>query len=404
MPRARDVLAGALLAGAGILFAAVMLEVGVRWMHLVPDRFWEPDPVLGARLIPGMRGWWTQEDREFVVPVQINHHGLRDSERDYTKSAGVFRVLILGDSFVEAMHVPLEATFPHVLEQQLNAGGNRAHIEVMGAGVSGYGTTSELLYFEREGKRYKPDLVVLAFYPGNDVKNNSPTLEDKLKPAYTTDGALQKVIGDAPRKRLHGWRALLARSAAYHYVRKVLLTQHPQVADVLVRHGLLQRDIIPTAPERDGVPVDYGVYASTLTPEWQEAWEHTAHLLGELQRATEANGARLMIAIVSSRDQVYPQWWQEVMTTYPRMQSQSWDLNAPQQRIESWCAQHGVPCVALAPPFREAAARGGEPLHFHHDGHWTAAGHRLTSSVLKDFLEQHDLVPARQLGARNEVH
>ena len=402
MPRARDLLAGAALAGVGILFALVMLEVGVRWMHLVPDRFWEPDPVLGARLIPGMRGWWTQEDREFVVPVQINQHGLRDVERDYTKPADVFRVMVLGDSFVEAMHVPLEATFPHVLGQQLNRG-DGPRIEVMGAGVSGYGTASELLYFEREGKRYKPDLVVLAFYPGNDVKNNSPTLEDKLRPAYTTDGALQKVVGDASPKPLHGWRALLARSAAYHYIRKVLLTRQPALADALARHGLLQRDVIPTVPERDGVPVDYGVYASAPTPEWQEAWAHTERLLSELQGATAASGAQLVIAIVSSRDQVYPQWWQEVVDTYPRMQSQTWDLSAPQRHIESWCAQHGVPCVALAPTFREAASHSVEPLHFHHDGHWTATGHHLAASVLKDFLEQHGFVPTRQQGVPHEA-
>jgi len=404
VPRGRELLAGAILAGVGMLFALGMLELGVRWMHLVPDRFWEPDPVLGARLIPGERGWWTQEDREFVVPVQINHHGLRDVERDFAKAPGVFRVLILGDSFVEAMHVPLEVTFAHVLEQQLNDNTTGARIEVMGAGVSGYGTASELLYFGREGKRYAPDLVVLAFYPGNDVKNNSPTLEDKLKPAYTADGALQTVVGEAPRKKLRGWRALVARSAAYHYLRKLLLTRQPQLADALARHGLLQREIIPSVPERDGVPVDYGVYAASPTPEWLEAWAHTEHLLGELQSATAASGARLAIAIVSSRDQVYPQWWREVLETYPRMQSQSWDLDAPQQRIEAWCAQHGVPCVALATSFREAAGRGGEPLHFHHDGHWTAAGHRLAAKVLKDFLEQHDLVPARQQGARNEVH
>jgi len=402
VPRVRDLLAGAALAGVGILFALVTLEVGVRWMHLVPDRFWEPDPILGARLIPGMHGWWTQEDREFVVPVQINHHGLRDVERDYAKATGVFRVMILGDSFVEAMHVPLEATLPHVLEQQLNSG-NGPRIEVMGAGVSGYGTASEVLYFEREGKRYTPDLVVLAFYPGNDVKNNSPTLEDKLRPVYASDGALQEVVGDVPRHPLHGWRGLLARSAAYHYVRKVLLTRQPALANALARHGLLQSDVIPTVPERDGIPVDYGVYASTPTPEWQEAWAHTERLLAELQGATEASGARLVIAIVSSRDQVYPQWWQEVVATYPRMQSQSWDLDAPQQRIESWCAHHRVPCVALAPTFRETASRSTEPLHFHHDGHWTASGHRLAAGVLKDFLEQHGLVPTRQQGVPNEA-
>ena len=42
-----------------------------------------------------------------------------------------------------------------------------------------------------KGKRYQPDLVLLAFYPGNDVKNNSPTLEDTLKPVYGPDGTLQ---------------------------------------------------------------------------------------------------------------------------------------------------------------------------------------------------------------------
>jgi hypothetical protein len=404
VPHGRELLAGTVLASLGILVALIMLEVGVRWMHLVPDRLWEPDPLLGARLIPGARGWWTQEDREFVVPVQINHHGLRDVERDYAKAPGVFRVLIIGDSFVEAMHVPLEATFPRVLERQLNGGANGRRIEVLAAGVSGYGTASELLYFEREGKRYHPDLVVLAFYPGNDVKNNSPTLEDKLKPAYTADGALQRVVGEAPRKRSHGWRALLARSAAYHYLRKVLLTQHPQLAQTLVQHGWLQRDAIVNVPKRDGAPVDYGVYAAPLTPEWQEAWAHTERLLDRLQSATAAAGARLAIAIVSSRDQVYPRWWREVLDTYPRMASRTWDLDAPQQRIEKWCVQHDVPCVALAPSFRAQAARGGEPLHYHHDGHWTVAGHRLAASVLKEFFEQHGLVPTRQQGAHDEGH
>ncbi|MFI5366137.1 MAG: SGNH/GDSL hydrolase family protein, partial [Candidatus Binatia bacterium] len=175
MQRGRELLAGALLAAVGVLFALGMLELGVRWMHLVPDRFWEPDSMLGARLIPGYRGWWTQEDREFLVPVEINHEGLRDAEHPYAKPPGVFRILVLGDSFVEAMHVPLASTFAHQLEQQLNADSSGVRVETISAGVSGYGTASELLWFEREGKRYQPDLLLLEFYPGNDVKNNSPT-------------------------------------------------------------------------------------------------------------------------------------------------------------------------------------------------------------------------------------
>jgi hypothetical protein len=171
-----------------------------------------------------------------------------------------------------------------------------------------------------------------------------------------------------------------------------------------VQHGWLRRDAVRTAAQQDGVPVDYGVYAATLRPEWQQAWEYTDRLLQQLQQAVNASGARLAIAVLSSRDQIYPAWWEEVLTAHPRMQGQKWDLDAPQHHVEEWCVAHGAPCVALAPAFRAAAAAGAEPLHLHYDGHWTAAGHRLAATVLRDFLEQHRLVPTRQQGASNEVH
>jgi hypothetical protein len=138
--QSREWLAGAVLAAGGVVFALVLLEVGVRFLHLLPDRFWEPDPLLGARLTPGKSGWWTQEEREFVIPIRINSHGLRDVEHEYAKPAGVYRVLVLGDSFIEAMHVPLEATFGRRLESELAKTGRR--VEVVSAGVSGYGTAS----------------------------------------------------------------------------------------------------------------------------------------------------------------------------------------------------------------------------------------------------------------------
>jgi lysophospholipase L1-like esterase len=404
MKRGRQVLAEMVLVGLGVLFALGLLEFGVRWFHLVPDRFWEPDPVLGVRLIPGDRGWWTQEDREFVVPVQINQEGLRDVEHRYAKPPGVFRILVLGDSFVEAMHVPLERTFPRQLEERLNRDSGAAAIEVISAGVSGYGTASEVLYFEQKGKRYQPDLVLLAFYPGNDVKNNSPTLEDTLKPVYGPDGALQRVAAEQAQPQLQGWRGLLARSAAYHYCRQLLLLRHPGLARALVRHGWLKAGAIRTAPQQDGIPIDYGVYAPSPNREWREAWSHTDDLLERLQRDVSANGARLVVAVLSTRDQIYPQSWQEIVAAHPHMRKRQWDLDGPQHRVESSCAEHGVPCVALAPAFRAAAALDSAPLYYRHDGHWTAAGHELAAAELTRFLEQQRLVPTGQTGVSNEIH
>ena len=116
-----------------------------------------------------------------------------------------------------------------------------------------------------------------------------------------------------------------------------------------------------------------------------------------------ATGSRFAIAVLRARDQIYPQWWQESVAAHPHMQNRQWDLDGPQHWVESWCAEHGVPCLALAPAFRAAAAVDGTPLHFHHDGHWTAAGHQLAAAELARFLEQQRLVPTRQTGVSNEI-
>src|SRR5207249_2880840 len=74
----------------------------------------EADPLLGWRKKPGARA--TYRRREYTVEVAINAQGLRDRERRETVEAGSFRILALGDSFVEGYAVPLEATLTQVAE------------------------------------------------------------------------------------------------------------------------------------------------------------------------------------------------------------------------------------------------------------------------------------------------
>ncbi len=382
MSRAGRLLAGAVLAGFGILMAFAMMEIGVRALHLVPDRFWEPDPLLGTKLIPGHSGWWTQEEHEFVVPVRINDQGRRDLDRTEEKSPGTFRILLLGDSFVEAMQVPIEETFARQIEGLFGRDGGPP-VEVVSMGVSGYGTASQYLWYRDNGRRFHPDLVVLSFYPGNDVRNNSPTLEPALRPAYDDSGRLErvgtgKVAGD-------GGRGLLGSSAAYAYLRKLVLTRQPALAARLADWGLVGKAALRPVPLRDGVPVDYLVFAQTAPPDWEAAWRHTEDLLTALRDAVDADGARLLVMIVSAREQIYPADWDALRATYPPMQQLQWDLNGPERRTLAWCARSGVSCLAMSPAF-VARRDQGPRLHFVHDGHWTAAGHALAAQTMHDFL------------------
>lgn len=397
MNQSREWLAGAVLAAGGMVFALLMLELGVRWLHLLPDRFWEPDAVLGARLTPGKSGWWTQEEREFVVPVRINTHGLRDVEHEYDKEPGVVRILVLGDSFVEALHVPLEDTLARRLEEEIDRQGR--NVEVIGAGVSGYGTAGAVLFFERQGVRYEPDVVVLAFYPGNDVRNNSPTLEDTLRPVYTADGSLQRVEAQGSSEA-RGDESWSGKSAAYRYLRKLVLTRQPALAKLLVDIGLMRSEAIRELPEQDGVPVAYGVYAVPLDADWETAWAHTEGLLSRLRDGVRQAGARLVVAVLTTREQIYADSWKEILATYPQMRGRHWDLAAPQRRALQWCAGAGVPCVPLAGAFEAARDGGSELLHYRQDGHWTPAGHALAAATLQKFIDEQQLLPRESGGAK----
>jgi hypothetical protein len=396
----RRALGNVLLACFGIGLALCAVEAVTRHFHLFPDRFWEPDPLLGTRLIPQMEGWWTQEDLEYRVPVRISGAGFRDVEHSMAKPANVFRILVLGDSFVEAMQVPLEHTLAREIERRVNRSRAAVRCEVISMGVSGYGTASELLLYRTRGRAYDPDLVLLAFYPGNDVRNNSPTLEPVLRPLYRSNGELSRVAADG--KKQPAPRGVLASSQAYRYLRKLLLTRFPGLARVLVRAGVMHPEALRQAPMQDGVPVDYWVYATQRSEPWEHAWQHTERLLRELREAVEEDGARLALLLVAAREQVYPETWREIVNAYPAMQRLGWDLDEPERRVLRWCVENGVACVPLSEAFR--ARRSGPPLHYRRDGHWTADGHALAAEATVRFLREADMLPPGGTGATEERH
>ncbi|MEW6676504.1 MAG: GDSL-type esterase/lipase family protein [Pseudomonadota bacterium] len=99
-----------------------------------------------------------------------NSRGLR-SDRDYAyeKPAGVLRILVLGDSHTQGYEVRQSATYAETLGRYLS---KRQHkVEVLNAGVSGFGTAEQLAYLENEGLRYQPDVVVVGFF-SNDYEDN----------------------------------------------------------------------------------------------------------------------------------------------------------------------------------------------------------------------------------------
>lgn len=112
-----------------------------------------PDPHMSYRMKPG-RGV-----SSLGVPFEINSMGLRGPEIVTPKPAGVFRILVLGDSVTLGYGVPDEVSYPRVLEKLAQGG----RVEVINAGTSGHHTQDQLGFLEHYGLALEPDLVVTGF-------------------------------------------------------------------------------------------------------------------------------------------------------------------------------------------------------------------------------------------------
>ncbi len=424
----RSLLAGLTITLLALIAALLLLEGVTRALGLAAPaepvgHFWRSDPQTGWSLQPSAAGRWFNPPYEYDVDVAINSQGLRDVERGgYDKPEGVYRILLLGDSYVEGLRVPLEQTFGKVLEAELNASAPAGlRYEVVNAGVSGWGADQQLLWLRSEGAKYQPDLTLLAFFPGNDFQNISEALEVAnmgrvQKPFFhrSADGlalryhpfdpatapqpppaAVDEDTPSAAPQRLAGLRAWLGQhSALYRFAATTLDEAAPGLALPLARWGLIDapQATVNAAMGPDYAPVAYGIYHQPLEAEWTEAIALAGELAATMAQEAGALGSQFALVALSAPEQVYPERWQRILRSYPAMQGSQWDLEQPSRAAEQVAQQAGVPFLDLLPIFREAAAASPEPLHLRVDGHWTPAGERLAGRAVADFLRARGLV------------
>lgn len=162
-----------ILVGGAVVLTLLLMEVGLRLFMRQP---------LSPPLYSDMEfGFWnradlkskqTQSDEMKPYSISTDSNGFRSrKEIAPEKTSGVRRVMVIGDSFVYGVGVEDDETFAARTEQYLNALDGKSKYEVINAGCPGWGTENELAFWSMRGHQYKPDLLVIAFYP-NDLSDN----------------------------------------------------------------------------------------------------------------------------------------------------------------------------------------------------------------------------------------
>jgi hypothetical protein len=377
-----------LLLLGSLVLSALLGELVLRAIGFSYPNFHRYDDHTGLALRPGVQGLWRDEGEAFV---RVNASGMRD-DREFVadKPPHIYRIAVLGDSYAEALQVPVERTFWRQLEARLGAcglAGNR-RIEVLNFGVSGYSTAQELLALRHRAAAYRPDLVLLAFLSGNDVRDNSREIAGRYPRPYFGVGVGGGLTLDSSFR--DHWVARIKGSPVW------ALGDHLRLMQLVnkVKNVVGQPLSAPGAQQRGtDVGLDDQVYVSRPAPEWERAWQLTEALIAATRDQAERLGARFLLVTLSNPAQVPadPQRMREHAAKLGEA-----DLFYPERRLRVFAGREHIETVFLAEDLAARAAARGEHLHGFANtqmgtGHWNAQGHALAAELIV-----RKLCPARQ--------
>ena len=341
------------------LFALLLSEIALRLMGLNPlyvsperDRFWKYDSLLGWAHQPGQEGIF--ETPQFHTVVRINENGLRDRGHSYERQNDIERILVLGDSFAWGYGVEESERFSQLLEEALGA-------EVINAGVSGYSTDQELLWYRNEGIKYETDLVILVF-AGNDVGDNDRQLVSTIyyKPKFVIEeGQLVPIGYPVPTTSPQGRfiYSLSQRSALTYF-----LVQ--RYFDLLSLYTKIKVNSDHASSPVSGISTE------------SEPFKLTIALIDEMRNIAESRKAKFMIVATD-------RWWNS-----PSEETYKDFINT--LRAEGFL----VLDVESMPDFDP------EEMLIPNDGHWNQSGHEFVAEKIEAFMETHELLsqPQNQAG------
>jgi hypothetical protein len=403
MKRPRNLKKKLLLVLIGLIFGLGLSEIFLRVIGYSYPLFYTTDYYRGFALLPGVEGHYQREGESYV---RINSDGLRDREHAKVKPAGTVRIAVLGDSFCEAMHVPLEQTFWSLLEQRLqdcNAFPGKK-VEVINFGVSGYGTAQELMSLRQKVWDYSPDLVVLAFTTYNDIYDNSRALSRTEEVPYFTyqNGELTYDASfrdsrtyrqrDSKLNRFGRWLHNELRVVQLvHYVQFVAKLR---LTDWRNRRRLAAQNQIkpaegsgPTVRNAEDIGIDNMVYIEPGDQNWQEAWRVTEGLVKQMRDDVAQKKARFLLITLSNAIQVYP----DPLVRQKFLQHVGSDtIFYPNFRLQALADREQIDFLDLAQPMQVYADQNKIFLHgFGSDlgnGHWNASGHKVAAELIAQKL------------------
>lgn len=336
--------------GFGIILSLCLFAAMIQLTDANEYRLTHIDPATGLALytphssFPTLGGCYENT-------VTINNLGFHGRDVAAVKAKDVFRIVIIGGSYVEARQVPVEDMFSTLLEDKLNGYPDRRYTyEIIPLGVNGNSPFLSVLYYKFYGSALKPDLVI-NFESQFELANEYPT------PSVDESGLAileVNVVVEDPTKAL---------------IKDV--SRRSKLVVNLYNRYLMFRDATFKFLERPFFFMPQNETASSpaeLSSKKAERWQAQQTIVGALAARVKEDKATLLMT----------SWYSPEVTITPEELSDNFDRIA---------AHIGAPYLDLSPAVTAAEAASGVSATFSScDGHWSPAGHEYVADTLYRYL------------------
>jgi hypothetical protein len=299
---------------------------------------------------------------ERTVLFVTDHEGYRVGRLG--RVAGDSRILLLGDSFVEAAQVEYEDSLAGLLESGLSRRLG-TQVAIRNTGVGGWDPPQYLLQAKLALSREPFDLVLVVVFLGNDVVYRRT---EYLPPRMPTE--------------VHEFR--IPNAVKYSEFKDAVLYPLNDLLEVRSHLFILLKTRLAVLLMRLGLSADEFPEVFYRSEATSPRWEITADIIAEIAHLGEQSNTPTLIVLLPAVFQVERETFEQHLRGFGIDRSRV-DLQQPDMTLGAALRARGLTVVDLLPVLREAHERGMR-LYGTIDRHLSVEGHAVIAQYLEPIL------------------